>query len=135
MARRPKPLQLGSDCEPSGRVPGDDLDELGELASYEVSPYHINPLQGKKMGYESKPRQKAASYCPIDLGVPCRDLSGWVKTAFARGNVSTRRSKGRFPDVLWYEHEGVLFEGRITNPEKGVYHGYPLEPGTGPDLK
>lgn len=125
---------LGSDSEPCGRAPGDDLDDLGNLARYEVSPYHINPLQGKKMGYESKPRQKAASYCPMDLKFPCQDLTGWLRAAFSKGNVCSRRSKGRFPDVVWYEHDGIIIEGRVTNPEQGVYHGYPLEPGAGPEL-
>jgi len=47
-----------------------------------------------------------------------------LRAAILAGCVGQFR--GEFPDRVWVWINGVLHEARLTNPETGEYHGFPI---------
>jgi len=99
-----------------------DLRALAAIARYVGSPEHKDIR-----GYAGEPKLRAdASCCPRDLSLDETIPEQWLRDALLRGAVGAPW-EGRFPRYVWYEHEGIIFEGRLVNKEQGSYKGYPLE--------
>lgn len=82
--------------------------------------------------FAGQPRPRAdASICPRDLTRDQAKVQAWLREAIRRGAVSELR-EGDYPRYVWFEDDGVVYEGRLVNKGKGEYKGYPLEPGEGP---
>ena len=120
--RRPLAKQLASWRSDHARLQG-----LEARVSYVGSP------EPKDMpSFAGSPRPRAdASLCPRELTRDHDKVEGWLREALRRGAVS-ELCDGVFPRYVWFQHEGVVFEGRLINREAGEYKGYPLEPGQGP---
>jgi hypothetical protein len=98
------------------------LKSAAERAQYTGSPYHRTA--GSKMGSKTDRRWPDASKCDPDW---TRDVAtGSLRRAIADGTVSRAWQNG-FPRLVWYLHEGVLYEARLSNSVSGEYHAYPLE--------
>ena len=99
-----------------------DLEDLARRAGYVGSPEHKDVPS-----YAGQPHLRAdASCCPRDIARDQRLAEDWLRTAIARGAVGAPW-EGAFPRYVWYQHGGVVFEGRLVNRELGKYKGYPLE--------
>jgi hypothetical protein len=83
--------------------------------------------------FAGQPRPRAdASLCPRELTRDHAKVEGWLREAVRRGAVSELR-EGDFPRYVWFEHEGVVYEGRLVNRGLGEYKGFPLEDGERPN--
>jgi hypothetical protein len=99
-----------------------DLGALATEATYVGSPEHKDIPS-----YAGQPMLRSdASCCPRNLsrdrGVP----QEWLREAIKRGAVGAPW-EGRFPRYVWFQHDGVVYEGRLVNRDDGSYKGYPLE--------
>lgn len=104
-----------------------DMKALARQATYIGSPEHKDVPS-----YAGQPRLRAdASCCPRDLARNRALAEGWLREAIGRGAVGAPW-EGAFPRYVWYQHEGVVYEGRLVNSEGGSYKGYPLEPDEWP---
>ena len=98
-----------------------DLAGLADRATYVGSPEHKDVPS-----FAGPPRLRGdASCCPRNLAVQQGRLSDWLRTAIRRGAVGAPW-EGEFPRYVWYEHENIVFEGRLVNRAQGTYKGYPL---------
>ena len=120
--RRPLARQLAS-----WRANRELLRDLEKRVSYVGSPEH------KDMpSFAGQPRPRAdASLCPRELTRDRVKAESWLREAIRRGAVSELR-EGEFPRYVWFEQEGIVYEGRLVNRGLGEYKGYPLEPGQSP---
>jgi hypothetical protein len=120
--RRPLVRQLAS-----WRTNRELLRSLETRVAYVGSPEH------KDMpSFIGQPRPRAdASLCPRELTREKARVEEWLREAIRRGAVSELR-EGDFPRYVWFEQDGVVYEGRLVNRGLGQYKGYPLEPGQGP---
>jgi hypothetical protein len=101
--------------------PQEALLRAAEAARYVSSPYHRSP--GSPMGAPLS-RRAHASLCP-----PTWDqieANRVLKAAIREGRVSTDW-RSAFPSFAWHLDGEVLYEARLSNQDKGEYHGYPLE--------
>src|SRR3954463_2412129 len=100
-----------------------DLRSLASEATYVGSPEHkdIPSYAGLP-----KLRKSDASCCPRELSKDRTIPEAWLRDAITRGAVGAPW-EGKFPRYVWYQHEGVVYEGRLVNKDAGWYKGYPLE--------
>jgi hypothetical protein len=85
------------------------LKSAAEKAQYTGSPYHRTA--GSKMGSKTERRWPDASKCDPDW---TRDVAtGALRRAIADGTVSAAW-ENRFPRLVWYLHEGALYEAQAV---------------------
>lgn len=99
-----------------------DLAALAKEVTYVGSPEHKDfPT------FAGRPVLRSdASCCPRDISADKSIPEVWLREAISRGAVGAPW-ENRFPRYVWYQYEGVVFEGRLVNRENGSYKGYPLE--------
>lgn len=107
--------------------------DRGLLRSLEARVSYVGSPEHKDMpSFAGQPRPRAdASLCPRELTRDGARVEEWLREAIRRGAVSERR-EGDFPRYVWFEKDGVIYEGRLVNRGLGQYKGYPLEQGQGP---
>jgi hypothetical protein len=122
--RRPKrdaPSFLGKPRKADPNPPLSKLGEVAETAMYDPSPYHC---PGPK-GQPPKRRAKPASRCPRDWSE--QEIIAAIRNALRGGHVSPDWD-GDFPRYVYHRDGKLLYAARGC--VGGVYHAYPLEPGT-----
>ncbi len=55
------------------------------------------------------------------------DISTWLREAIANGDVGGPWEGQPYPQLAWRRVDGVVYEARLSNAEKGWYHGYPID--------
>lgn len=108
--RRPAP-------PPAGVV----LADVAERVSYTGSPEHKT---APTLGVPPKLRADATK-CDPRLGDPAT-LTSWLRQAVAAGHTS-EMWEGDFPRYVWYQRDGVWYEGRLVNQGLDEYKGYALQ--------
>ena len=89
-------------------------------ASYAGSPEHKLPHA-----------RSDATLCPSGLKGLEREITVWVRNAIAKGNAGGFM-EGAYPRYVWHRDGERLFEGRLTNRDRGEYKGYPIGCDEGP---
>ena len=99
------------------------LSEVATSVQYTGSPYH------KRIPSFAGPPsfRPDASICPNKLATRQDDIEQWLKRAVEAGHCGGDWKQG-FPHHVWHREGEILYEGCLTNPGNGEYHGYPLEP-------
>jgi hypothetical protein len=76
--------------------------------------------------FAGHPRPRAdASLCDPALSDQQERVTRWLRTAVRQRAVSATMD-GEFPRYVWYWQQGIAYEARVTNRERGQYKGYPL---------
>jgi hypothetical protein len=122
--RRPKrdaPPFLGKPKKADPDPPMHKLKEVAGIATYDPSPYHC---PGPK-GQPPKRRAKPASRCP--RAWTNQEIIGALHKALLGGHVSSDWD-GDFPRYAYHREGKLLYAARGC--AGGIYHAYPLEPGT-----
>ncbi len=97
------------------------LERCAESATYVGSPEHKS-----FPSFAGAPKLRSdATRCPTHLK-DADQITLWLREAIRAGNVSDLSPDSSFPRYVWAFHEGLWFEGRVTNAEQGWYKGYPL---------
>lgn len=106
---------------PRKRVPDSlDLRSLAARARYVGSPEH-KTLPGPWGG--PRPRPDASRY-PTGIGID--EARTWLREAIEAGRVAGPL-EGGFPRYVYHRHSDTWFEARLTNRDRGLYKGYPVE--------
>lgn len=100
----------------------EQLLELSRRATCVGGPEHED--RPSPAGPVPKPRPDA-SICPGTITFA--QAQRWLRQAIAAGRVSGPYEKG-WPRYAYHRQGHTIFEGRLTNREKGEYKGYPIEP-------
>lgn len=102
-------------------APTADLARLAAVARYVGSPEHKS--------YPSPAGPSAlradATKCDPTRHGDFAELTAWVRSAIEAGRVGAPWD-GEFPRYAWGWHDGVCYEARLVNAEKGEYKGYEL---------
>ncbi|MCP4696338.1 MAG: hypothetical protein GY862_05770 [Gammaproteobacteria bacterium] len=102
--------------------PANDLFELASKVRYVGSPEHKNTPS-----FLGQPRPRAdASICDKSLAARQEEITGWLRSAIEKGNVSEYWENG-FPRYVWHQEGITCYEARLINRVSGEYKGYPLE--------
>ena len=94
-------------------MPPAQREQAAATASYSGSPEHKLPHA-----------KSDATLCPPELEGSRAQLTSWLRSAIAEGNIGGLL-EGAFPRYVWYRDGNGLFEGRLTNHVLGEYKGYP----------
>ena len=98
------------------------LKEAADRAHYVGSPEHK-----RHPSFAGPPAPRAtATLCDARFADQQALLTGWIKSAIRMGQVSAIWN-GDFPRNVWFENEGVVYEGRLVNQSEGGYKGWQLE--------
>ena len=113
--RRPRARSLG---EP---LSDEDRNRVLRIVRYVGSGLHKSaPI----LGLEPKLRADK-SKCPSSLA-DLSELNQWLRAAIEQNRISSHQENG-LPRYVWHFHDGIWFEGRLGDPIRGDYHGYPIE--------
>ena len=140
MNRRPKRSMVrperGRNRTKESLTPKEELDyaELccfGEAVNYESSPLHLSFRAARDRGTLAIPSPSRTS-CSEQGNIRCADDAlALLRRSIACGMISKNRSNGGWPKNVWaVDDKQFVYEAALTNPETGLYHGYPL-----PDTK
>jgi hypothetical protein len=99
--------------------------ELSELVSYTGNPAHKRNPGDFALHPPAAPRQ-GATLCDDAKVFGRADAEALLRMGAQMGLVDGRPTD-RFPLLIWaVRQDGVVFEAKLENPEKGEYHGYPM---------
>lgn len=73
-----------------------------------------------------------ATPCPKELTGDFGLLTRWVREAIAAGDVGGEWDPGMYPRYAWRRVDGVVWMGRVVNPQQGTDKGGAARPGEPP---
>ena len=111
----------------------DELAELAELATYVGSPEHKarhwwgglpegRQLPGGRVGRRGK---QTTTICPLYRRSDQVLATEWVRNAIRSGQCRFYQADQKFPKMIWYEADGVLWIGSRVTDGLGEYKGWP----------
>jgi hypothetical protein len=104
---------------------GIDLLALARNVSYGGNPEHKRNPGDYGLTPPAQPRADK-TLCDSVSVFKKSEAEALLREGVRRGLVS-RRMVNNFPQNIWaVTEEGQPLEGQLENPQKGVYHGYPL---------
>lgn len=112
----------------------EELVEVAGQACYVGSPEHkdrrwwggLPSARQLPRGAVGRPGKQTTTICPLTEPSDRDRATVWVQAAIRSGQCRFYSSVGRFPQKVWYEADGCIWMGSLTNPGKGEYKGWPI---------
>lgn len=108
--------------------PGVNLDRLAEGATYVGSPEH----KGHPSSAGPARKRSDATPCPRNVNFDHAQLTQWVRTAIAAGNVTEPWEQGMYPRYAWLRVGDAVWMARAVNAQQGTYKGWQATAGEVP---